>query len=40
MAKYNCLTSKEDRWKNKLNKHCSKFPSQTLIHSECLYCQL
>ena len=25
---------------HKLSKYCSKFPSQTLIHSQCLYCQL
>ena len=30
-AKCKNITSKEDCQKNKLNKHCSKFPSKTLI---------
>ena len=39
-AKYNSVTSKEDLQKDKLSKQCSKFPSKTLIQSQCLYCQL
>ena len=39
-AKHDSVTSKEDRQKNKLNKHFPKFPSKTLIQSQCLYCQL
>ena len=36
MAKYNNVTSKEDRQKNKLDKHCSKFTTKTLIYSQYL----
>ena len=31
MAKYNSVTSKEDRQKDQLDKHCSKFTTKTLI---------
>ena len=30
-AKYSNITSKEDCHKNKLNKHCSKFPLEIVI---------
>ena len=37
MAKYNSVTSKEDRQNNKLRKQCSKFPSKTLISLSVFY---
>ena len=43
-AKFNSVTSKEDRQKYKLSKEfkvqSSKFSSKTLIQPQCLYCQL
>ena len=39
-SKYNKVTSKENHENNNLKKHCSKFTSETLIWSQCLFCKL
>ena len=36
-SKYNKVTSKENHQNDNLKKHCSKFTSETLIWSQCLF---